>query len=82
MSSTRNTTNSTDSSDTPYFLEVPRTPEGVAQDRRISLEMLILEHPKSYNKDTVFTCDECSDNNRCIFAFEGYNINNDCLLDK
>ena len=34
------------------------------------------------NCDSKITCDHCSDNNNCSYAFDKYNTDGDCLASK
>jgi hypothetical protein len=54
----------------------PLTPEQLADYRVDQIKR------NDDGPSTVFTCDGCSQAPTCTLAFDAYNTNGDCLLDK
>jgi len=50
-------------------------------DMRTDTQTLPADHPWQKTVPT-FTCETCSINDVCLFAFDIYNTDGDCLLDK
>lgn len=61
------------------MLVSPRSPERLAEVRR---ERVLQEKEIFGYEVTAYTCDDCGAAPRCRLAFDGYNINGDCLAEK
>lgn len=62
-----------------YLYAEPRTFEELYSDRQV-LSAQIAEGPSP--EPARITCDACRLVSRCVFAFDPYNTNGDCLLEK
>lgn len=59
--------------------KVPLTPDELKQHRKNCVDFYIEEgHPFPFD----FTCDHCELANICTLAFDLYNLDGDCLLEK
>lgn len=59
--------------------KLPLSPEQVKEDRA---QQVAVHFPGEDPTKVVLFCDECRDNNVCIYAFDGYNTDGDCLAEK
>ncbi len=51
-----------------------------SDDELKKLENESIQYLKQYGVDNpIFTCSTCNDKRTCYFAFDGYNIDGDCL---
>lgn len=57
-----------------------RTEEQLLKLRKKAIKKILLEN--NYNKRIEFTCDDCAVRNRCRFAYDVYNTDDDCLAMK
>lgn len=78
----------TDENVPEHWLPDPENPyvrEPVARailelERRGALTHLIVQH--GFPPNTTFTCDDCEFAPRCELAFDGWNMDGHCLMDK
>lgn len=58
----------------------PIPPEQLARDRAASVQHLglLMQTMEPFK----FTCDTCSHAPRCVYAFDAYNVDGDCLASK
>ena len=62
----------------PFPFEAEHTAEDLARMRKESVELIMQVEAGSPD----FTCDFCSRRFECVFVFDPYNTNGDCLAEK
>ena len=60
----------------------PRTDEEQKKIREEGVQDLVKLIVVDDRSKVKFTCDECTSNRTCAYAFDGYNTDGDCLAEK
>lgn len=68
-------------SDFPEEWKYNQTEEKLTQERAKSVHDYITWYEPD-NIDLKFTCDNCTDRNICGCAYDCYNLDGDCLMNK
>lgn len=65
--------------DDQYTYVKPRSFAELLRERRASVKQL---ERHGYEWDGTFSCDHCISVHKCVFAFDEYNTDGDCLAEK
>ena len=59
-----------------------RSARDIRWDLYQQMVRLSIMYELSYDNFEEYTCTNCSDTSFCLFAYDGYNTNGDCLAEK